>query len=65
MQNLIGSKPLIIRFVKINKFIRIYDEARYLVLFEPEKYDASFNRIRCLMVKKVLLPISFLIILQK
>ena len=27
-------------------FIRIYDGTRYLVLFDPEKYDSIYNRIR-------------------
>ena len=32
-KTLIGTKPLRISFDKINGFIRIYDRARYLVLF--------------------------------
>ena len=39
-------KPLRIRFDKIDRFIRVYDGTRYLVLFGPEKYDAIYNRIR-------------------
>ena len=34
------AKPLIIRFDKIDGFIKVYDETRYLVLFNSEKYDA-------------------------
>ena len=45
----IGSKPLRIRFDKVNEFFRISDVTRYLILFGPEKYDAIFNRIRCLI----------------
>ena len=43
---LIGSKPLHITFDKIDRFIRVCDGTRYLVLFGPEKYDAIFNGIR-------------------
>ena len=32
-----GAKPLRIRFDKLDEFIRVYDETRYLVLFGPEK----------------------------
>ena len=35
-----------IRFNKVNGYIRIYDRARYLLLFRPEKYDAILNRVR-------------------
>ena len=31
---------------KQDRFIRVYDWTRYLVLFVPEKYDAIYNRIR-------------------
>ena len=46
---LIGAKPLPIRFDKVDGFIRVYDGNRYLVLFDPEKYDAIYNRIRYLI----------------
>ena len=36
-KSLIGSKPLRIRFDKIEGFIRIYDGTRYLTLFGTEK----------------------------
>ena len=42
----ISSKPLWIRFDKIDGFIRIYDGSKYLVLLGPEIYDAIYNRIR-------------------
>ena len=45
-KTLIDSKPLRIRFNKIDGFIRIYDRTRYLKLFSSEKYDAIYNRIR-------------------
>ena len=38
-----------IRFNKIEWFIRVYDESRYLVLFDPEKFDATYNRSRYLI----------------
>ena len=37
-KTLIGTKPLFIRFDKMNGFIRVYDGTRYLVLFKHEKY---------------------------
>ena len=42
-ETLIGAKLLRIRFDKINGFIRVYDQTRYLVLFGPEKYDTIFQ----------------------
>ena len=45
---LTDSKSFQIRFDKIDGFIRVYDETRYLVLFGPEKYNVIFNRIRYL-----------------
>ena len=44
-KTLIGPKPLLIRLDEIDRFIRIYDGTRYLVLLGPEKYDAIYNRI--------------------
>ena len=50
---LIDSKPLRIRFDKIDGFVRAYDGIRYLVLFRSEKYDSIYGRIRYLInVKK-------------
>ena len=45
-KTLIDSKPLRIRFDKIDGLIRIYDGARYLILFGSEEYDAIYNRIK-------------------
>ena len=45
-KTLFDPKPLHIRFNKIYGFIRIYDRARYLTLFDSEKYDAIYDRIR-------------------
>ena len=33
-----------IKFDKINGFIRVFDEIRYLVLFRAEKYGFIYNR---------------------
>ena len=45
---LIGDKPRI-RLDKIDGFIRVYDETKYLVLLGLEKYDAIYNKIRYLI----------------
>ena len=64
-ENLIGAKPLRIRFDKIDGFIRSYDGTRYLRLFGSEKFDAIYNRIGyltslknsitydCLLIEKI------------
>ena len=49
---LIGAKPLRIRFDKVGRFIRVVDGSRYLMLFDPERYDAIYNRIRYLVSQK-------------
>ena len=36
-KSLISAKPLHVRFDKIDGFIRVYDETRYLVLLGSEK----------------------------
>ena len=51
-KNLIDAKPLPIRFDKIDRFIRVYDGTRYLVLFRSEKYHFIYNRIRYLIEVK-------------
>ena len=51
-KTLIDPKPLRIRFDEIDGFIRIYDRTRYLTLFGSEKYEAIYNRIRCLISLK-------------
>ena len=45
-KTLIGSKPLRIRFNKIDGIMRIYDGARYLTLFDTKIYYAIYERIR-------------------
>ena len=49
---MIRGKHLRTRFEKIDKFIRISDGTRYLVLFGSEKYDAIQNKIRNLVSLK-------------
>ena len=44
-KTLIGAKPLHIRFDKVDRFIRVYDGTRYLVLFGREKYKAIYNSL--------------------
>ena len=39
-------------FHKVDRFVRIYDGTKYLVLFRPEKYDAIYSRIVCLIRQK-------------
>ena len=43
-----GAKPMRISLDKVNRFIRVYNGTRYLVLLGPGKYDAVFNRARYL-----------------
>ena len=42
----IPAKPLRIRFNKTNRFVRVYGETRYLVLFGSKKYNHICNIIR-------------------
>ena len=51
-KTLTDPKSLLIRFNKIDGFIRIYDGTRYLTLFGSEKYDAICDRIRYLISLK-------------
>ena len=56
---MIGAKPLRTRFDESDGFIRVYDGTRYLVLFCPEKYDVSYNRIRYLISQKGGIPFLY------
>ena len=51
-KTLIHSKPLRIRFDKIDGFIRIYDGTRCLIMFGSEKCDTIYDRIRYLISLK-------------
>ena len=44
-KTLIGSKPLWIRFDKIDGIMRIYDRNRHLTFFGPKKCDAIYDKI--------------------
>ena len=50
---------MILKFVNVDGFIRLYDGTRYLVLFVNEKYASIFNRVRYLVsiqsgIKKII-----------
>ena len=49
-KTLTDAKPLHIRFDKLNGFIRVYDGTS--LLFDPEKYDAIYSRIRYLVSER-------------
>ena len=51
-KTLIAATPLHIRFYKIDRFIRVFEEARYLVLFGSEEYGFIYNRTRYLIRAK-------------
>ena len=61
----IGTKLLRIRFDKIDGFVIIYDESRYLVLLRPEQYNAIYNRIRHLISLKSGARMFFLSVTRK
>ena len=48
-KNLIIAKTFRIIFDKVDGFIRDYDVRKYVVLFVPEKYNVTFDRIRYLI----------------
>ena len=48
-KTLIGANFLRIMFDKVDALTRDYDETKYLVLLDPEKYDAIFDKIRYLI----------------
>ena len=56
-----GTKPLHIWFEKIDGFIKIYDGITYSVLFAPKRYNAIYDRLSIIQVKKVVLPIELII----
>ena len=60
-----GSNPLPISFDEKDRFTKIYDRIRCVVLFGDGFYDEIFDRIKYLISKKVLLPIVLTIILQE
>ena len=57
------AKPLLIRYDKIDGFIKIHNKIRYLVLFDW--CDKVYDRIKHLISENVVLQIVLIIILQK
>ena len=57
-----GAKPLCIRFSKIDGFIKIHDKIRYLVLFDCGWFDKLCDRIKYLIIEKVVLQIVLIIL---
>ena len=51
-KSLIDSKPLRIRFDKLDGFLRVYDRTKYLGLFRSEKKCSIYNRSRYLISVK-------------
>ena len=51
-KNFIGAKPMRIRLDNVDGFIKTYDWTRYLVLFEPERYDRIYKRIKDIVSEK-------------
>ena len=45
-KTLMDTKPMYIRFNKMDGFTRVYAGTRYLVLFGGKKCDSIYNRIR-------------------
>ena len=65
-KTVIGSKPLRIRFNKIDGIIKIYDRSRYLTLFGTKIYDTIYDKIRYLIsIKNGMTYIKFFTIFQK
>ena len=46
------KKPLHIWFDKVDGFVKVYDGARSLVLFSPERYDAIYDRVKYFISRK-------------
>ena len=47
-----GPKPLGIRFDKIDGFVRVCGESRYLVLFDDGLFDKIFDKVKYLISEK-------------
>ena len=47
-----GRKSLRIRFNKINGFIKIYEGIRYLILYNYERYNAIYDKMKYLLSEK-------------
>lgn len=42
---MISAKPLCIIFDRRNRFIRVYNKIKYLMLSSLEKYNAKFDKV--------------------
>ena len=42
-KTLIREKPLLIRFHKVNRFVRVYDVIKYLILFSFKKLPVAIE----------------------
>ena len=59
-------KPLRIRFDKINGFITSFDgKIKHLILFDCELFNKICDKIKYLIIKKVVLQIVLSIILER
>ena len=60
-----GPKQLRIRFDKIDVFIKIHDKSRYLVSFDDGYCGKICDKVKYLLIEKVVLQIVLIIILQE
>ena len=62
-----STKTLIIRFNKIDRFIKIHDKIRYLVSFDYRYCDKTCDKIKYLISEKnyMILQIVLIIFLQE
>ena len=62
--NFMGAKLLRIWLEKMDRFIKIFDGIRYLVLFTKGRYNAIYDRINYLKSEKVVLHMALIITFQ-
>ena len=58
-KTLTGAEPPNARSDKVDRFIRVYNRTRYLVIFGPEKYDVIYNKTRYLVSQKIGITYAF------
>ena len=51
-KNFIAAKPMRIRFDNVDGLIETYDGIRYLLLFDPERHDGIYKRIKHIASEK-------------
>ena len=59
------TKPSRIWFNKVDKFIKMYDGIRYLVMYDYNRYNAIYYMIRYLISEKVVLKIVLIKFLRE